>query len=453
MMTIEFVPPPSASGWARAQGVDTEIKGAILAAGLGKRMEPLSSRHLPKPMFPLGGSVPMVELWVRTLVASGISSISMNLCVHGPTIKSHFQDGKNFCAEITYAEEENPTGTIGGVCKQVLGRESRTVTPGEAACTLEAFDGSTVIIPSGDIVTSFGPAQLEEMYQLHKRKGAAVTAVLTPVPWNRRGDFGTALLADTESSEGKISVTGRLIDFFEKDPDSPSNLNNASIYMIEAELIRELDALRTAVDPADPRSFYDFGKHGFPALLQRHPELHLPRDCPILGIQFDGLWYDVGTKRDYLRVNGAMLDGKIDAALPYERLPWGHLGTDVDIDFARVTIVPPVVIGDSCVVEPGCALGPYAVIGDGWKIEGSARVRRSVLWPRCSQFDAGGSEIPADRLSVIDPHEVQHGVTVEDCIVAGGAVDRDVRGMTVMSTEEGDLDVRPLDWVPDGPRA
>ena len=40
-----------------------------------------------------------------------------------------------------------------------------------------------------------------------------------------------------------VSKSGRIAEFIEKDPDSPSNLNNASIYMIETEVLKALDAL------------------------------------------------------------------------------------------------------------------------------------------------------------------------------------------------------------------
>ena len=100
--------------WAHQRGVSDDIKCAILAAGLGKRMDPLTARHLPKPLFPLGGKLPMVEVWVRRLVESGITDISMNLCVLSETIQRHFGDGARFGADITFVVEEKPTGTLGG---------------------------------------------------------------------------------------------------------------------------------------------------------------------------------------------------------------------------------------------------------------------------------------------------------------------------------------------------
>ena len=102
-MPIEFSPSFLDRCWAHRLGVDGELKCTILAAGLGKRMDPLT-RHLPKPLFPLGGKLPMAEVWVRRMVESGITDISMNLCVLAPLIKRYFKDGLKFGANITYTE-------------------------------------------------------------------------------------------------------------------------------------------------------------------------------------------------------------------------------------------------------------------------------------------------------------------------------------------------------------
>ncbi len=312
-MPVEFPPSFWKSTWTHRKGLHGQVGGAILAAGLGSRMEPLTTHHIPKPMFPLGGKVPMADLWVKRLIESGVTDISMNLCVLADRIRGHFHDGSRHGVGIRYAQEESPSGTLGGVCAQALGKDG-------------TFGGSTLIVPSGDIVTNFSAALLDEMHSIHRRQGAALTMVLVPVPWERRKDFGTVVLDRPEAREGILSKAGRIEQFLEKDPDSPSNLNNASIYMIEMDLIRTLEQLRTEVDLASTRPFYDFGKHVFPAMLGRLPYASIPKSMPLWGVQYDGAWFDVGQKRDYLRVNEQVLDGKIDLDLPYERLPWGFLG-------------------------------------------------------------------------------------------------------------------------------
>jgi len=123
--------------WTHQREVAGQIKGGLLAAGLGSRMSPLTTGRIPKPMFPLGGRVPMAELWVRRFVESGITDISMNLCVLAGAIRDHFSDGARYGANISYAGEDEPTGTLGGVCKQALGSEARAVLPGESTAGLQ----------------------------------------------------------------------------------------------------------------------------------------------------------------------------------------------------------------------------------------------------------------------------------------------------------------------------
>lgn len=450
-LPINFDPSFWENSWTAKRGIRSEIKAAILAAGLGRRMEPLTA-HLPKPLFPLGGKVPMVEVWVRRLVESGITDISMNLCVLSDTIKRHFQDGSKFGAEISYVDEATPSGTLGGVCKQAFGVEAKKLASEHDHPTTRAFKASTLIAPSGDIVTDFGAELLEEMYDIHKRAGAALTMVLVPVEWERRKDFGTVVLENPQDRAGMISKSGRIAQFVEKDPNSPSNLNNASIYMMETELLKTLDALRTEALLDVPNPFYDFGKHVFPALLGRLPGTTIRGDFPLWGIQYDGNWFDVGQKRDYLKVNEYLLDGKVDVPLPYEKLPWGYLGTEVDIDFSKVTITPPVVIGNNCIIEPGAVLGPYAVIGDGWKIGKGARLHHSVLWGRDADSVDVGSDVVAEGERKFGGYEIQSGVTVEHSIIAGGDIRNDMREQTADVDGDGELRLLPIDYVPDGPR-
>lgn len=446
--------------WSHRRQLQDKLKMTILAAGLGKRMDPIPQRHLPKPMFPLGGAVPIAELWVRRAVESGITDISMNLCVLKDTIKTYFKDGLLFGARISYVEEDHPTGTLGGVCKQALGWQAKKVTPTEILPPFGPFQGETVIAPSGDIVTNFNGALLEELYDLHRRQGAAFTMLLTPIPWDRRQEFGTVALGKATKQSGILSEWGEIVEFREKDPNSPSNLNNASVYLIEMELLKELDSFRTDASLAVAEPFYDFGRHVFPAMLGQLPYVRLSRKYPLLGVRYDGRWFDVGRKRDYLAVNRVLLDGELEVFLPYQKLPWGYLGTNVVINFAEVTIIPPVIIGHECVVERGAVIGPYAVIGAGWTIEQHAVVRQSVLWERYPYHTEDGRKISVRERKLVDRHEIRRGTVVDSCIILGGAIQPDLYDpgtdrlfeKTVEVRENGELEFTHIDWVPDGPR-
>ena len=98
-------------------------------------------------------------------------------------------------------------------------------------------------------------------------------------------------------------------------------------------------------------------------------------------------------------------------------------------------------------------MGPYAVIGDGWILEDGVSIRHSVLWERYSFFTEGGVETSAEDRQLVDRHEVRRGVTIEESIVVGGAIQEDIREMTVDILEDGELGILPIDYVPSGPRA
>jgi NDP-sugar pyrophosphorylase family protein len=447
-MPIKYADSYWARCWASGRSPSPEIKGAILSAGLGKRLEPLSAYQRPKPLFPLGGKIPIAEMWVRRFIQSGITDVSLNVCVLAESIKRHFGNGAKLGVDLTFVEEEVPSGTLGGVCKMTLGSAARRPRRQDEAPAIPPFAGSTVIVPSGDIVANFGAELLQEMHDIHRRAGAALSMVLTPVPEDRRKDFGTAVLDAPTPRKGPLNLSGRVSAFLEKDPHSPSCLNNASIYMIETSLLKAADAQRTEARLGLDEPFYDFGKHLFPAMLGKLPYVSLPRDAVLWGIQFDGPWFDVGNKRDYLRVNESVLDGVVEVPLTYEALPWGWLGANVSIDFSAVEIRPPVVIGNDCVVEAGAVLGPYAVIGDGWRIEGGAEVSHSVLWERYPFFVDGRREIPMAERRRIDRHEIRAGARVQESIVAGGGIEADVIGQTVDVREDGQMVVLPIDYVP-----
>jgi NDP-sugar pyrophosphorylase family protein len=446
--------------WANRNNLQDKLKLAILAAGLGSRMDPIPQHHLPKPMFPLGGVIPMAEVWVRRAVEAGITNISMNLCVLKDTIKSYFKDGLLFGADITYIEEFEPSGTLGGICKQALGSAAKSVLKTETPVHLEPFGGSAIIAPSGDIVTNFGSELLQQMYEIHRRQGAALTMLLSPIPWERRLDFGTVQLGPTERFEGLISESGPIVDFIEKDPNSPSNLNNASVYIIEMDLLKQLDPLRTAATKHIKEPFYDFGQHVFPAMLGKLDYVTLPKDYALWGVRYDGLWFDVGRKRDYLLINKSILEGHIGVDLPYQKLPWGYLGNNVVIDLSEVTIIPPVVIGHECIIERGAKIGPYAVIGDGWTIEKNVHISNSVLWKRYAFFTKKGEKIPIRERKLVDRHEVRQGTVIDTCIIIGGTINADLYDSgdnrlfekTVDVLEKGELQLVSIDWVPKGPR-
>ncbi|MGA1863431.1 MAG: sugar phosphate nucleotidyltransferase [bacterium] len=410
----------------------------ILAAGVARRLEPISN-IIAKPAFPLGGKLPIVELWVRKFVDAGMNKIAMNLHRVPESIKEHFKEGKKFLADIVYVNESTPSGTLGGAIKMVEEFRKRGFSP------------ERVFIPSGDIVSGIKKEQLEEMLDFHKKHGAVATMMLAPIPWERRRDFGTVTMdgyKDTKSIPPRTYA--RITDFIEKDPNSPSNLNNASNYIMETDFLLELKQYLTEARVGLDEPCYDFGKHVFMGMKGkvRHLEFLTKRKDDLYGYEPGTFWYDIGNKRDYLSVNEAILQGKIQIDLPYYKYPWGWMGANVETDLDQITINSPVVIGHDCTIFPGAVIGPNVVLGDGWVVHREAKIKDAVLWPHYNFMQTHNILTP--KISRI--REVREKVEIETSIIVGGVIDKDIKEKTVDVKPGGDLNIRCIDLVPEGPR-
>ena len=89
--------------------------GMILAAGLGKRMQPLTLK-IPKPLLEINNSS-LLERAINLLIRHGVQEISINVHYLPDQIKS-FINRKKFKVKITISNEENLLlDTGGGVLK------------------------------------------------------------------------------------------------------------------------------------------------------------------------------------------------------------------------------------------------------------------------------------------------------------------------------------------------
>ena len=88
--------------------------GMILAAGLGKRMQPLTLKT-PKPLLEINNYT-LLERAINLLIGHGVQEISINVHYLPDQIKS-FINRKKFKVKITISNEENLLDTGGGVLK------------------------------------------------------------------------------------------------------------------------------------------------------------------------------------------------------------------------------------------------------------------------------------------------------------------------------------------------
>jgi len=94
--------------------MSTRMKAMILAAGEGRRMQPLTLTT-PKPLLCVHG-VPLIEHHIRRLVAAGVTDIIINTAYLGAKIHAALGDGQRLGAEIRYSHEgDSGLETAGGI--------------------------------------------------------------------------------------------------------------------------------------------------------------------------------------------------------------------------------------------------------------------------------------------------------------------------------------------------
>ena len=89
--------------------------GMILAAGLGKRMQPLTNKK-PKPLIEIGG-ITLLERAINLLINHGVKEISVNIHHLGDQIEKYISDLKSEVKIKISNEKDSLLDTGGGVKK------------------------------------------------------------------------------------------------------------------------------------------------------------------------------------------------------------------------------------------------------------------------------------------------------------------------------------------------
>jgi NDP-sugar pyrophosphorylase family protein len=111
------------------------MRAIILAGGKGTRLWPYTVT-LPKPLVPLGGEMPVVEVLIRQLRQHGVTHITLAVNHLANLIQAFFQDGARWGLRIDYSVEEKPLNTIGPLTMIPDLPENFLVMNGDVLCDL-----------------------------------------------------------------------------------------------------------------------------------------------------------------------------------------------------------------------------------------------------------------------------------------------------------------------------
>ena len=88
------------------------MRAVILAGGKGSRLRPYTIT-LPKPLVPVGGELPVLEIVIRQLSEAGFNHITLAVNHMANLVMAFFGDGSRWRTKIDYSLEESPLSTIG----------------------------------------------------------------------------------------------------------------------------------------------------------------------------------------------------------------------------------------------------------------------------------------------------------------------------------------------------
>lgn len=334
------------------------MKAMVLAAGVGSRLEPLTTQ-LPKPIVPVA-NIPVMEHLLNLLAKHGFNDICANLHYMPEKLTEYFGDGKKFGVNITFRTEEKLSGDAGGV----------------RACREFLQDGTFIVI-MGDLIAD---TDLTAVIKEHKEKKALASIAIKEMDDVSR--FGV-VVTDEDGF-----ITG-----FQEKPSNEEALSkfiSTGIYVLEPEIFDHIPATGE----------YGFGRQLFPTLVAKK--------LPVLGVKIEGYWSDVGCVEKYREANFDALSGSVKVDLPGKKEQRGNatvwVGENSRIEdgakFDGLTL-----LGRNCKIAAGATFSGNVVLGDNVTVESGAQIVDSIVW--------SGSTVGANA-------SVKNSVIGSGCTVNGG---------------------------------
>ncbi|MBU1202381.1 MAG: NTP transferase domain-containing protein [Nanoarchaeota archaeon] len=225
----------------QAIGIDKPTKVLILAGGKTRKFRLLGKDH-PKSLMEIKGK-PIIQYNIELFKKHGIKEILISAGHNTNAIKQRLGDGKKLGVNIIYLEEKNPLGTAGPLrlAKQHL--------------------KETFLMCNADELKDI---DIDDMFTFHMTNKPLGTVALTTV--RDPSSYGVALLNGN-----------KILTFIEKPSkdNSPSNLINAGLYILEPEVINYV-----------PEGYARMETDIFPKLASEEK---------LCGYPFSGQWFDTAT--------------------------------------------------------------------------------------------------------------------------------------------------------------
>lgn len=114
----------------------SEKRAVLLAGGKGTRLKPYTVT-LPKPLVPVGGEMPIIEVIIRQLARGGFERLTLAVNHKASLIRAFCGDGSPWGIRIDYSLESEPLSTIGPLTLIEDLPEHFLVMNGDLLCDLD----------------------------------------------------------------------------------------------------------------------------------------------------------------------------------------------------------------------------------------------------------------------------------------------------------------------------
>ena len=236
------------------------MKAVILAGGKGTRLSE-HTKDIPKPMLRIGKK-PLLEYQIELLKSYELKDIVILINYLGNVIVDYFGNGEKFGVNITYFEEKEPLGTVGGIKE------------------IEELIKDDFLVFYGDIMINM---DLKRLFDFHNSKKSECTLVIHP---NNHPYDSDLVETNADSRVINIFSKGSKRNFYYK------NLVNAGAYIFSPVIFQYLEKGRKA----------DFGRDIFPVIYNK---------IRMYGYNTPEYLKDMGTPDRLADVEKDLLSGKI----------------------------------------------------------------------------------------------------------------------------------------------
>lgn len=325
-------------------------KAMIMAAGVGSRLEPLSS-VVPKPLVPLANT-PTMDILVKHLSSFGIKNIIANTYYKSEQIQEHYRNNQ-FDINFRFIKEKELSGTAGGVKK----------------CQFFFEENEDFIIMSGDGLTDI---DINKAYSSHKKSSSIVTIITKEVEHKDVSKYGI-IVPDYKG----------FVESFQEKPsleDAKSNLANTGIYIFNYQIFKFIPQ----------NTFYDFAKNVFPSILNSGIKINT--------YTHTGYWSDIGSLEQYKQSNADIINNKVSSFTPQAiQVQNGKYicGENTTIGKNSI-IIGENVIGSNCFVGENCTI-TNSIIWDNVKIKDNVTIENSIILPNMTIEEPVCGEILSDN--------------------------------------------------------